>query len=66
MCFTLDCIQSHQLLKAISEGSVRIALSTPLLFEYEGVPKRNQAVLNLSDSEVDVMLDPKFLCWKTS
>ena len=49
--------RSYQLLKAISEGKVRIALSTPLLFEYEDVLKRNQAVLNLSDAEVDVVLD---------
>lgn len=49
--------KSYQLLKAISEGSVRIALSTPLLFEYEEVLKRNQAVLNLNDSEVDAVLD---------
>lgn len=49
--------KSYQLLKAISEGRVRITLSTPLLFEYEDVLKRNQAVLNLSDSEVDIVLD---------
>ncbi|MFA7243550.1 MAG: putative toxin-antitoxin system toxin component, PIN family [Sulfuricellaceae bacterium] len=49
--------KSHQLLKAISDGHVRIALSTPLLFEYEDVLKRNQVVLDLSDSEVDIVLD---------
>lgn len=49
--------KSHQLLRAIDEGRVRIALSTPLLFEYEDVLKRNQAVLNLRDAEVDVVLD---------
>jgi putative PIN family toxin of toxin-antitoxin system len=49
--------KSHQLLRAIADGRLRIALSTPLLFEYEDVLKRNQAVLNLSDTEVDQVLD---------
>ena len=49
--------KSHQLLRAIDEGRVRIVLSTPLLFEYEDVLKRNQAVLNLSDADVEVLLD---------
>lgn len=49
--------KSHQLLKAIAEGRVRIALSTPMLFEYEDVLKRNQVLLGLSDAEVDVVLD---------
>ena len=49
--------KSHQLLRAIADGRVRIALSTPLLFEYEDVLKRNQAVLGLSDVEVDLVLD---------
>lgn len=49
--------KSYQLLKAIAEGRVRIALSTPLLFEYEDVLKRNQAVLSLSDAQVEVVLD---------
>ena len=49
--------KSHQLLTAIAEGRVRIALSTPLLFEYEDVLKRNQVLLALSDAEVDVVLD---------
>lgn len=49
--------KSYQLLKAIAEGRVRIVLSTPLLFEYEEVLKRDQAVLNLNDDEVEVVLD---------
>ena len=49
--------KSHQLLRAIADGRLRIALSTPLLFEYEDVLKRNQAVLNLSDAEVELVLD---------
>lgn len=49
--------KSHQLLKAIAKGRVSIALSTPLLFEYEDVLKRNQVLLGMSDAEVDVVLD---------
>ncbi|WPL15237.1 putative toxin-antitoxin system toxin component, PIN family [Thiorhodovibrio winogradskyi] len=49
--------QSHRLLRAILDGRVRITLSTPLLFEYEDVLKRNQAVLGLSDVEINVILD---------
>ncbi len=49
--------KSYQLLKAIAEGRVRIALSTPLLFEYEDVLKRNHALLSLSDAQVEVVLD---------
>ncbi len=49
--------KSYQLLRAIDQGRVRIVLSTPLLFEYEDVLKRNQAVLSLRDTEVDVVLD---------
>ena len=48
---------SHRLLSAIADGKVRIALSTPLLFEYEDVLKRKQGVLDLSDSAVEVVLD---------
>ena len=49
--------KSYQLLRASAERRVRIALSSPLLFEYEDVLKRNQAVLNLSDAEVEQVLD---------
>ena len=49
--------KSHQLLKAIAGGKVRIALSTPLLFEYEDVLKRNQPMLGLSHTEVEAILD---------
>ena len=49
--------KSHQLLKAIADGRVRIALSTPLLFEYEDLLRRSHEVLNLSDAEIDVVLD---------
>lgn len=49
--------KSYQLLKTIASGQVRIALSTPLLFEYEDVLKRNQPTLGLSDTDVDIVLD---------
>ncbi len=49
--------KSYQVLRAIAEGRLRIVLSTPLLFEYEDVLKRNQLVLGLSDAEVDAVLD---------
>lgn len=49
--------KSYQLLKTIASGQARIALSTPLLFEYEDVLKRNQPTLGLSDTEVDIILD---------
>lgn len=48
---------SYQLLRAIAASKVRIALSTPLLFEYEDVLKRNLSTLSLSDAEVEVVLD---------
>ena len=49
--------KSHQLLRAIASGQVRIALSTPLLFEYEDVLKRHHSALGLSDAQVDVVPD---------
>lgn len=52
-----DTGSSYKLLKAISDGQVQLALSTPLLFEYEDVLKRNQDVLTLSDAEVNMVLD---------
>ena len=48
---------SYRLLNAIADGRVRMAISTPLLFEYEDVLKRKQGVLDLSDAAVEVVLD---------
>lgn len=48
---------SHQVLRAVLDGRVRLVLSTPLLFEYEDVLKRNQARLELSDVDIDIALD---------
>lgn len=49
--------KAHQLLRAIAGGRVRIVLSTPLVFEYEDVLRRNQTVLGLSEAEIDAVLD---------
>ena len=49
--------KSYELLQAIADGRLRLVLSTPLLFEYEDVLKRNQMVLGLSEAEVDAALD---------
>ena len=49
--------RSHRLLRAVTEGRVRIVLSTPLLFEYEDVLRRNRVVLGLGDTEIDTVLD---------
>ena len=48
---------SHQILRAIERGRIRIALSTALLFEYEEILRRNQSQLSLSDREIEEVLD---------
>jgi hypothetical protein len=48
---------SYRVLRAFEHGIVRIALSTTLLFEYEDILKRNQTILNLSDAEIEAILD---------
>lgn len=48
---------SHQVLRLIEQGRVTPLLSVPLLFEYEEVLKRSQDVLNLSDRDVEDVLD---------
>ncbi|MBI5102327.1 MAG: putative toxin-antitoxin system toxin component, PIN family [Nitrospirae bacterium] len=54
---------SFKILKAIDEGKLQAVLSTTLLFEYEDILKRNQAILGLSDHEVEKILD--YLCLKS-
>ena len=49
--------RSHRLLRVVAERRVHIVLSTPLLFEYEEVLRRNRATLGLGDAEIDVLLD---------
>lgn len=48
---------SYKLLNLIVAGEFEIILSTPLLFEYEDVLKRNQLLLNLDSAEIEIILD---------
>jgi putative PIN family toxin of toxin-antitoxin system len=48
---------SRLVLDCLLDGRVRTVLSTPLLFEYEDVLKRNQDILNLTDQDIEVVLD---------
>lgn len=48
---------SFNILAHLAAGRIQLALSTPLLFEYEDVLKRNQAELNLLNDDIDAVLD---------
>jgi putative PIN family toxin of toxin-antitoxin system len=48
---------SFKILRAIDEGKLRMVLSTALLFEYEDVLKRHQEMLNLSNKNIEKILD---------
>ncbi|MFZ2452701.1 MAG: putative toxin-antitoxin system toxin component, PIN family [Methylovulum miyakonense] len=48
---------SYKILQYLAAGRLRLALSTPLLFEYEDVLKRNRDLLNLNDDEIETVLD---------
>ena len=48
---------SYKILRALEEGRVRSVLSTTLVFEYEEILKRYQTELDLSDSEIEELLD---------
>jgi len=48
---------SRLILERLLDGNIRTVVSTPLIFEYEDVLKRNQEILSLSDQEVDAILD---------
>jgi len=48
---------SFRVLKAIEEGKLQIVISTTLLFEYEDILKRNQAISGLSNQEIEKILD---------
>jgi putative PIN family toxin of toxin-antitoxin system len=48
---------SFKVLELLNAGVSKLTLSTPLLFEYEDVLKRNQELLNLTGSEIEVILD---------
>jgi len=54
---------SFRVLRAIEEGRVKIVLSTTLLFEYEEILKMNQATLELSDRQIESILD--YLCMQS-
>lgn len=48
---------SYKILEKIYQGKIIPVISTPLVFEYEEVLKRKKALLNLSDQEIDKLLD---------
>ena len=48
---------SFQVLRLIDAGKINPVISTTLLFEYEDVLKREQAKLELSSKQVDIILD---------
>ena len=48
---------SHQVLRLIDRGIIRPVLSVTLLFEYEDVLRRHRALLQLSDEQIDIVLD---------
>lgn len=48
---------SHQVLLRLAAKHLRLALSTPLLFEYEDVLKRNPAQFGLDEASIDKILD---------
>lgn len=48
---------SFRILRLLDAGKIKTVISTPLLFEYEDVLKRDQTVLKLSDKQVDIVLD---------
>ena len=54
---------SFKLLKAIEKDRFKMVISTTLLFEYEDVLKRNQAILGLSSGEIEKLLD--YFCLKS-
>lgn len=48
---------SFKVLQAIKKEEIKTVISTTLLFEYEDILMRNQAVLGLSDEEIERLLD---------
>ena len=54
---------SFRVLQAIEEDRVRMIISTTLLFEYEDILKRNQADLDLSNQDIEKVLD--YFCMKS-
>ena len=48
---------SYKVLQHLTEGRLQLVLSTPLLFEYEDVLKRNQSLLGLENADIETILD---------
>ncbi|NOZ48599.1 MAG: putative toxin-antitoxin system toxin component, PIN family [Chloroflexi bacterium] len=48
---------SHQVLRLIDSGKIKPVISVTLLFEYEDVLRRNCKKLQISDRQIDVILD---------
>lgn len=48
---------SHQLLRCVEAGRVTPVLSTALVFEYEEVLRRSSEALNLTDRQINDVLD---------
>ncbi len=48
---------SFKILQYLEQGRLRLVLSTTLLFEYEELLKRHQAVLKLTLRDIDELLD---------
>lgn len=48
---------SYQILRAIEQNRIRLVLSTTLVFEYEDVLKRDPSILNLTEFQIDALLD---------
>lgn len=55
---------SFKVLQHLAAESFQIVLSTPLLFEYEDVLRRNQAKLGLDDAKIEIILDNLCACSK--
>lgn len=48
---------SFKILKLLRKGIIIPVISTPLIFEYEEVLKRNKDILELSDKEIEAFLN---------
>ena len=48
---------SHQIFRAIERGTIKIVISTALLFEYEYILQRNRTELGLSGRDIEKVLD---------
>jgi len=54
---------SYKVLQAIEGDRLKPVISTTLLFEYEDILKRNQVDLNLSNQDIENVLD--YFCMKS-